>query len=399
MDETNKLGRKMKLARKELLRYIFDAQLKVGDKLPSQAALVGSMGLSSSTIIRAVNSLKDEGVLEVRDKVGVFLRDDHLVGKSGRTVALLTQRIEYRVSPYYSELTLLLISRLQAAGCKALLFQRNPLSDEKKFSYRDFPGLDDAVKDGEIDAAYDMTSLSWGGDGYFSRYDIPLVSLGMQPHSANCVIIDMVGFCRDGLETLFDAGARRICVVAPHPSISRLMTPHVESFFAERGLEFRPDFSLITIGKITDGRRVAAEFFQRSDAERPDGFLFLDEFVGLDALNGFAVCRADNAGYHPAAVLGTDPEIQIGYPRDDLFLFTKSIREIASLSVAHILDVARNQAETPIVNYHYRYIGREKFFGEEEGLKFNAMTTEGGQLSHHKDSFMVPFAIQKSNGG
>ena len=94
MDETNKLGRKMKLARKELLRYIFDAQLKVGDKLPSQAALVGSMGLSSSTIIRAVNSLKDEGVLEVRDKVGVFLRDDHLVGKSGRTVAGLTQRIE-----------------------------------------------------------------------------------------------------------------------------------------------------------------------------------------------------------------------------------------------------------------------------------------------------------------
>lgn len=365
MDETNKLGRKMKLARKELLRYIFDAQLKVGDKLPSQAALVGSMGLSSSTIIRAVNSLKEEGVLEVRDKVGVFLNDDHLVGKSGRTVALLTQRIEYRISPYYSELTLLLISRLQTAGCKALLFQRNPFSDEKKFSYRDFPGLDDAVKDGEIDVAYDMTSLSWGGDRYFSRYDIPLVSLGMQPHSANCVLIDMAGFCRDGLLTLFNAGARRICVVAPHQSIFQLMAPHVERFFAEYGLEFRPNFSLITVGKITDGRKVAAEFFRRPDAERPDSFLFLDEFVGLDVLNGLAVCRAENAGYHPPAVLATDPEIQIGYPRDDLFLFEKSIREIASLSVAHILDVARNQAKAPAVSYHYKYIGREKFFDEK----------------------------------
>jgi len=76
------------------------------------------------------------------------------------------------------------------------------------------------------------------------------------------------------------------------------------------------------------------------------------------------------------AALATDPEIQIGCPRDDVFLFEKSIREIASLSVAHILDVARNQAKTPIVNYHYRDIGRENFFGEEGGLKFNSMTTE-----------------------
>jgi len=53
-----------------------------------------------------------------------------------------------------------------------------------------FPRTRRRVKDGEIDAAYDMTSLSWGGDHYFSKYDIPLVSLGMQPHSANCVIID-----------------------------------------------------------------------------------------------------------------------------------------------------------------------------------------------------------------
>ena len=130
-------------------------------------------------------------------------------------------------------------------------------------------------------------------------------------------------------------------------------------------LEFRSDFSLITIGKITDGRMVAAEFFKRHDTERPDSFLFLDEFVGLDVLNGLAVCRAENAGYHPLVVLGKDPEIQIGYPRDDIFLFEKSIRRIATLSVAHILDVARNQAEAPIVSYQYRYIGREKFFDEK----------------------------------
>ena len=71
--------RKTERAKQLLVRYIRDRQLKNGDKLPPQNELRRIFRYGAATICSAVNALRDDGVLEVRDKVGVFVNNSTTV--------------------------------------------------------------------------------------------------------------------------------------------------------------------------------------------------------------------------------------------------------------------------------------------------------------------------------
>ncbi len=77
-------GKKTEKARNALISLIRDRKLQPGDKLPNQKELIQCLGLSATTVIRAVNALKGSGYLDVRNKVGVFLRKAELDSLIGR---------------------------------------------------------------------------------------------------------------------------------------------------------------------------------------------------------------------------------------------------------------------------------------------------------------------------
>ena len=58
-------GRKTESLKRLLLQYIQKNELKKGDKLPSQSVLRQQLGLSGTTVIRAIRSLVEENILEV----------------------------------------------------------------------------------------------------------------------------------------------------------------------------------------------------------------------------------------------------------------------------------------------------------------------------------------------
>ena len=60
-------GRKTENLKRLLLQYIQNHELKTGDRLPSQAVLREQLGLSGTTINRAIKALEEEQILSVRD--------------------------------------------------------------------------------------------------------------------------------------------------------------------------------------------------------------------------------------------------------------------------------------------------------------------------------------------
>ena len=92
--------RKTEQAKSLLVRYIRDQQMKRGDRLPPQDFLRKTFKFGTATISAAINELKDDGVLEVRDKVGVFVIDPNADGHAGRTIGITMRHAEN--SLYYS---------------------------------------------------------------------------------------------------------------------------------------------------------------------------------------------------------------------------------------------------------------------------------------------------------
>ncbi len=59
-----------------LIRYIVDAQLSAGDKLPSQNEMVAQMNVSRTSIREAISQLEAKGILKQIQGLGTFLNAD-----------------------------------------------------------------------------------------------------------------------------------------------------------------------------------------------------------------------------------------------------------------------------------------------------------------------------------
>ena len=87
------LSRKVEFARDAIVTWIHDRNLAPGDRLPPYSQLREELGLGSQTIAAAVGSLCEVDVLEVRDKVGIFVKNPEGGHLAGRTVAVAVRRL------------------------------------------------------------------------------------------------------------------------------------------------------------------------------------------------------------------------------------------------------------------------------------------------------------------
>ena len=58
----------------ELRSYIIDNQMQPGDRLPSETALAGRLGVSRNVVREAIKGLEALGLVEVRVGLGVFVK-------------------------------------------------------------------------------------------------------------------------------------------------------------------------------------------------------------------------------------------------------------------------------------------------------------------------------------
>ena len=63
----------------ELRRAIADGEVRPGERMPLAKDLAAVLGVNKNTVLRALRQLRDEGLLEFRDRKSTRLNSSHCV--------------------------------------------------------------------------------------------------------------------------------------------------------------------------------------------------------------------------------------------------------------------------------------------------------------------------------
>ena len=259
-------------AKQLLVRWMHEHHLQVGDRLPSQGTFRQEFGFGTATITAAVNELKQEGILEVRDKVGAYVRDPGLNGHTTYTIGLVSRYSDHNF--FYSSLITTIQRQLSQSNILTRLF----VMPEEKFDARshldldDFPGLRRHIAEGTLNAIIHMDELNDESLDFLHRHKIPEIFLGTTGcTNPNGVLLDQPGTLKTICQRISPQPPRRPMLVC-HPTISDKCRPVMEQFFP--GI-----YELQTCNGCAEGILFARKFLSIPPKERPDWLIFQDDLV------------------------------------------------------------------------------------------------------------------------
>lgn len=272
-------------AMKRLLRMIRRLRLAPGDRLPTQAEIRRSMGLSNFVIDDAMETLKGYGVLSRSRAAGTVLASLERVPLDLFNAGVLA------MSPALSEaspfelnvFTYLTIESLKAGlGCRPFV-TRTAHPGGQPFRETDFSGLTEAVDDHAVDLIltpkrlYGETELAWEQTG------VPLVD--MSHNNPACgVVVDAIGMAAAAIPRLHALGCRRLGIVSMHeakPNHDFFWRGYVQGLAA---LGLTPDDGVLLTSDMqfanAGGAVIAAKYLALPRERRPDGLVVMDDRIG-----------------------------------------------------------------------------------------------------------------------
>lgn len=362
----NNQGRKVEFAKRALIRMVQDSGLKIGDKLPGHEQLQRELQLSGTTIFRAVQQLRDEGIFEVRNKVGTFVKSADLALKIGRSIGLVIPRVSCVPSPFYSCLTLFLHHALIANGCLPVPFLNCESLSTKACSIEEFPGLKQAVLDEKIDGIIDLACVELPRSG-----EIPLVYVGSPTRARQGIFIDVHDFVEQAMRRAKLCGKKRPALIY---SKGNLTDESVANFRKSVHLfGFDPASADLHFGAfaICEGRNLAPQLAALPAAKRPDALIFQDEFVGNDLLAGLLVGgTVDRDNYRPTIITHCNDELPLTIPWDDIIYFNMSLSELATQAVKRLLQIEQGNPPRHAIEYwRFSELPKHAFFQEPDAKR------------------------------
>lgn len=100
----------------ELMKYILDEPIAVGEKIPNEFVLADMFGVGRSTIREAVKGLVSKGILEVRRGSGTYVISTNSVEND--PLGLSKQKDKFRLALELFEVRLMLEPEIAAAAAK-----------------------------------------------------------------------------------------------------------------------------------------------------------------------------------------------------------------------------------------------------------------------------------------
>ncbi|MHA8262644.1 FadR/GntR family transcriptional regulator [Lactobacillaceae bacterium Melli_B3] len=151
------------IATQKINAYIKAHQLKSGDKLPTEPELMGYCGVSRSTIREAIQRLKFNGVVTVKQGSGTYVKQPVEIKVSDPRLRKNMKMIEHEV---VDELIDDDVDANQWIALKALLARRNQLLTQKQFA-----------KFIDIDIEFHTKIVDLAGNEYLSKWYRELLPL------------------------------------------------------------------------------------------------------------------------------------------------------------------------------------------------------------------------------
>ncbi len=323
-------GTKFEEAKRSLVQFIREGQLAVGDRLPSHAALRERLKLSTSTIHAAIGELREEGVLEVRDKVGVFLKDPGADGHVARVIGLAAFEVVQN-SAFNCYLVHSITRQLAERGYQTHLFCSENGPMPLYHSFDDIPGLERCIRERKIDAMLALCVLADECWEEMRQQRLPMINFSstLLPHGS--FGIDWLAYLRDALKQLALRRIRRVGIL-----VTGSNDAEVDEFrAASRRLPeaVRNDMELEVFfcspGAICD------RIFSRPCGERPEALISLDDILMRDLVT--ELYRRRQWDYQPHVVHLTNRQLPVPVPFEHTLHYEVDLDELAGVLVEALL--------------------------------------------------------------
>ena len=323
------LPRKVEFARDALVTLIHDRNLQSGDRLPTYTALRNELGLGSQTIAGAVGLLCEAGVLEVRDKVGIFVKNPAGGLLAGRTIAVAVRELEG--SAYSATLASYIQRFLNEQNCRCLTFYRRAGAGGERPGIEEFPGLGQTLNEHRCDGVLTLCPFSDSSLAQISRLGIPCCFIGDDDqHFIHFgVVIEVKRFLSDAAELLKKRGCGKIVQFA--------ISPQQLALRSGCGL---PGFVGMS---YAGGAAIAKKLLALPASQRPEGVISDDDTVVSGFLSELIRRQYPKISYMPEIATIVHRELGENYPSDKMLLFEQSIGEYADMAVKLLLEQLRGQ--------------------------------------------------------
>ena len=336
--------RKTERAKSLLVRYIRDQRMKPGDQLPPQDFLRRTFQFGTATISAAITELKNDGVLEVRDKVGVFVIDPNADGHAGRTIGITMRYAEN--SLYYSCILAALQMRLVEEGCMIRLFRCQKEINRKSifFQLDDFPGLRRSLDNQELQGLIHLDDFDSRSLRYVRSRNVPLIFVGSLGGIApNGVFYDQARCVREIGLCLKEEKPERIAFVC-QPSVLQSVRSDFEAAFGS-------DRKIYPAKTIPEAEKIADEVVRMPDEMRYDWIIYMDDILALTITSRLAVALLPDR--LPGAVIVRNLQFQMRYPVKKGIFFDNNLSEFASIGVSLLMEAMKDgKLDAGKVYYH-----------------------------------------------
>lgn len=278
MIQNSNQGRQTEMVKKKLISMIREGGLNVGDQLPSQAVLRERLGVGSKTIQRALQTLAEDGVVELRKNRGVFLLRTDAGGNRGRKIGLVCMRL-----PNYVFGNLLLQAlqfELHDRGADSVCFLRDNVPLRSRDPLDLFPGLETAIRRGRLDGLISTVDLDDNALDLCRAAGVPLVYYGPSLYTEHRFY--MPEYIDQVFSDLGSAGCKRHAVIASTLDqkdriFEKLHDKYPDiRYFCNQICENTPSTRENLEQEIV---HIVDEYCALPPEERPDGIYIPDDFL------------------------------------------------------------------------------------------------------------------------
>lgn len=337
-------GQQTELVKKRLICHIVEKNIPVGGKLPSQAQLRTLLNVGSKTIQRAMKTLEAEGIIELREKSGTFLKKADAGGYRGRKIGLVSMRLPD--SPVANILLQGIQLHLHDRGADCVIFLRDDAEMNTFDSMELFPGLERSIKSHAVDALISTVPLDEDAVALCKHHNIPLCYYGDRTCYDNTV--SSCSFYPEAIGRLAAEGCRRPAVFlssqTQYQQVRQELTDALKSFYGEQADEYifcidRDDNCIVSRETAEEKINDCLEKYLALPPEKtPDALYIPDDLI----VSGIVLRLLLKNRPLPKLITHRNRQIPLGMPFPMIGWYENNIMDIAAKIVESTYELLQN---------------------------------------------------------
>lgn len=262
----NKTG----LVKQLIVRYIQDNFLEAASPLPSIEFFRERFKCGTTTVARAINELRKEGVVRVQNRVGVFVEDPYVGGNPGRTIGISLFHPDALAGNSFLLSALELELNIHGCGTRLFVCPEELVEDEYEFSLFSFPGLQHAVETRSIDALIHFGRFDANSMDFLAKNRMPELFAGFLARgNKNCAVWDYERILNEMCDCEVFRTARKPVIFSP-PSAEKVLLEVLESRSGGRPFMNIPLPRMLDRSTVPPSRTAVEKFIAMPAEERPD---------------------------------------------------------------------------------------------------------------------------------